>query len=321
MRKKALITGVGGQDGTYLVELLLHKNYEVHGLTRRSSMPGRVLPSEVIIHKGDMLDSGNIEMLVEELKPHEIYNLAAQSHVGYSFEIPEYTFNVNAVGAIRLLEAVRKHSPKSRVYQASTSEMFGNSQTNPPQNEETPFSPSSPYGVSKLAAHYACRNYRNAYNIYTACGILFNHESPRRGVEFLTRKVTLAIANIKAGLQKDLHLGNLSAQRDWGYAEEYVYAMWLMLQQDKPSDYVIATGETHSVKEFVEAAFSYAGLDFHKYVKHDEAFERPEDVNLLVGDASKAERELGWKPKVKFNELVKIMVDADENSIVRPERV
>ena len=322
-RKRALITGVTGQDGAYLAQLLLDQGYEVHGLKRRSSSfnTGRVEDiyqdphdpdQRFVLHYGDLTDSTNLIRIVQETRPHELYNLAAQSHVAVSFETPEYTANADAVGTLRLLEAIRilgleKHT---RFYQASTSEMFGLVQE-VPQRETTPFYPRSPYGVSKVFAHYITVNYRESYNLFAVSGILFNHESPRRGLEFVTRKVTDGVARIKLGLTNELRLGNLTAQRDWGFAGDYVRAMWMMLQQDTPDDYVVATNETHSVKEFCEQAFGLLDLDWQKYVKHDARYERPAEVDLLIGDPAKARKQLGWEPKVRFKELVRIMVEHD----------
>lgn len=314
MAKKAFITGLTGQDGSYLAELLHQKGYQVHGLLRRSSQPVEQrlghLADFVKIEHGDLTDSLSLREILGRVQPDEIYNLAAQSHVAWSFKTPESTFDITGSGCLRLLEAMRQTSPHSRFYQASSSEMFGLVHETP-QTERTPFHPRSPYGVAKVAAFWATVNYREGYDMYACNGILFNHESERRGEEFVTRKITIAAARIKLGLQDKLMLGNLEAKRDWGYAPEYVEAMWLMLQQDKPEDYVIATGETHSVQDFCEAAFSHLDLDWRKYVEIDPAFYRPAEVNLLIGDASKAKRELGWEPKVSFRELVARMVDAD----------
>ncbi|MCM8776637.1 MAG: GDP-mannose 4,6-dehydratase [Candidatus Omnitrophica bacterium] len=319
--KKALITGVTGQDGSYLAEFLLEKGYEVHGIIRRSSSfnTGRIEylyrdPHErgirFYLHYGDLHDASNLERLLEQIQPDEVYNLGAQSHVRVSFDIPEYTADVTAIGTLRILEAIRRTRVRVRFYQASSSEMYGKA-TEIPQKETTPFYPRSPYGCAKVFAYWATVNYRESYGLFASNGILFNHESPRRGETFVTRKITKAVANIKKGLQKELYLGNLDAKRDWGYAKDYVQAMWLMLQQDKPEDYVIATGESHSVKEFLQEAFSYVGLDWKKYVKTDPRYFRPAEVDILVGDASKARTKLGWKPSVTFRELVKLMVDAD----------
>jgi GDPmannose 4,6-dehydratase len=321
MKKKALITGITGQDGSYLAELLLAKGYEVHGIIRRTSTitTGRIdhlytnpeiYGKKLFLHYGDLADSVHLVKLIYDLKPDEIYNLAAQSHVRVSFEIPEYTADVTGAGAIRILEALREADVKARFYQASSSEMFGKVQAIP-QTETTPFWPRSPYGAAKMFAYWATVNYRESYGMHASNGILFNHESPRRGETFVTRKITRAVAAIKLGKQKDLTLGNLDAQRDWGYAAEYVEAMWLMLQQDEPDDYVVATNETISVRKFVELAFDRVGLDWEKYVKYDARFERPAEVDLLIGDGAKAKKQLNWEPKIRIKELVQIMVDAD----------
>jgi len=318
--KKALITGITGQDGSYLAELLLSKGYEVHGIIRRSSTFSTsridhiyVDPHEpaarLFLHYGDLSDSTQLTNLIYSVRPDEIYNLGAQSHVRVSFDTAEYTGDVVGLGTTRLLETVRQSGIRARFYQASSSEMFGASP--PPQNEQTPFRPRSPYSVAKLYAYWMTSNYREGYGLFAANGILFNHESPRRGETFVTRKITRAIAHIIAGKQRYLYLGNLDAKRDWGYAPEYVQAMWLMLQQDKPHDYVIGTGETHSVKEFLVEAFGYAGLDWQESVKMDARYLRPLEVETLIADSSRARKELGWSPKVTFEELVKIMVDAD----------
>jgi GDPmannose 4,6-dehydratase len=318
--KRALITGITGQDGSYLAELLLAKGYEVHGIIRRAStfnteridhlyQDPHLSGVRLFLHYGDLSDSVNLVKLLYELKPDEIYHLGAQSHVRVSFDIPEYTADITAVGAIRILEAIRETGLRPRFYQASSSEMFGSSP--PPQSESTPFHPRSPYAVSKVFAYWATVNYRESYGLFACNGILFNHESPRRGETFVTRKITRAVAHIKAGLQKKLYLGNLDAKRDWGYAPEYVEAMWRMLQQERPDDYVIATGETHSVREFCEEAFALVGLDWRDYVEFDPRYLRPAEVDALCGDASKAKRILGWEPKVRFKELVRIMVEAD----------
>jgi len=322
--KKALITGITGQDGSYLAELLLEKGYEVHGIIRRASTfcTSRidhiyVDPHEagvrMFLHYGDLSDSTQLTNLIYSVRPDEIYHLGAQSHVRVSFDTAEYTGNIVALGTTRILEAIRQSRIKAKFYQASSSEMFGASQ--PPQNEQTPFRPRSPYAVAKVYAYWMAENYREGYSLFAANGILFNHESPRRGETFVTRKITRAIAYILAKKQKNLYLGNLEAKRDWGYAPEYVKAMWLMLQQKKPSDYVIGTGETHSVKEFLIEAFDYAGLDWQEYVKIDPRYFRPLEVGMLIADASKARKELGWEPKVTFKDLVKIMVDADLRAI------
>jgi len=318
--KRALVTGVTGQDGSYLAELLLEKGYEVHGLIRRSSSinTGRLDgiwrdPHEsgvrYLNHYGDLSDSASLINLIRDLEPHEIYNLGAQSHVKVSFEVPEYTSDVTGVGVTRILEAVRASGIDTRFYQASTSEMFGAAP--PPQNEETPFHPRSPYGVAKLFAHWMTINYREAHDLFACSGILFNHESPRRGETFVTRKITRAVARIHRGIQDKLYMGNLDAKRDWGYAPEYVEAMWLMLQQDSPDDYVIATGESHTPREFCQVAFAHLGLDHERYVEIDPRYYRPSEVDFLLGDPSKAKKQLGWEPKTKFDELVRIMVDAD----------
>ena len=319
--KKALITGITGQDGSYLAELLLDKGYEVHGIIRRSSsfnteridhlyQDSHVNGVRMFLHYGDLGDSSNLMRIVHEINPDEVYNLAAQSHVRVSFDSPEFTGDVDALGTMRLLEAIRLTGVKTRFYQASTSELFGKVQE-VPQKETTPFWPRSPYGVAKLYSFWAVRNYREAYNMHASNGILFNHESPRRGETFVTRKITRAASRIKLGLQSELFMGNVNSLRDWGFAGDYVEGMWRMLQQDNPDDYVLATGEMHSVKEFLEAAFSRVGLDWQKYVECDKRYLRPTEVDQLLGDASKAKRELGWEPKVKFRELVDMMVDAD----------
>ncbi|MFF1463094.1 GDP-mannose 4,6-dehydratase [Streptomyces sp. NPDC058330] len=320
MAKTALITGVTGQDGSYLSELLLDKGYTVHGLIRRSSSFNTERidhiyqgPEEAnrsfVLHHADLSDGVALVNLLRDIRPDEVYNLGAQSHVRVSFDAPLYTGDVTGLGTIRLLEAVRASGVETRFYQASSSEMFGASP--PPQNERTPFHPRSPYSVAKVYAYWATVNYREAYGMYAVNGILFNHESPRRGETFVTRKVTRGIARIKAGLQDRLHLGNLDAVRDWGYAPEYVDAMWRMLQCDAPDDYVVATGEGVSVRRFVEYAFAHAGLDWAEHVRYDPKYERPSEVDALVGDASKAGELLGWKPEVKTRELARIMVDAD----------
>ncbi len=319
--KKALITGITGQDGSYLADFLLSKDYEVHGIIRRAStfntsridhlyQDPHVNGVRLFLHYGDLADSVNLVKLIYELKPDEIFHLGAQSHVRVSFDIPEYTADVTGVGTIRILEAMRETGVKSRFYQASSSEMFGKVQA-VPQTETTPFWPRSPYGVAKVFAYWATVNYRESYGMHATNGILFNHESPRRGETFVTRKITRAVAAIKTGRQKELFLGNLDAKRDWGYAPEYVEGMWMMVQQDTPDDYVLATNETHTVREFVEEAFAHVGLDWKEFVKHDPRYERPAEVDLLVGDPAKAKRQIGWEPKTKFKELVRIMVDAD----------
>ena len=321
--KKALITGITGQDGSYLAELLLRKGYEVHGIIRRSSSfnTGRidhiyqdrhVDGARLLLHYGDLADAVQTVKLLYELQPDEIYNLGAQSHVKVSFDIPEFTGDVDGLGALRILEAIRETGlmKKNRFYQASSSEMYGKVQE-VPQTEKTPFWPRSPYGCAKVFAYWLTVNYRESYGLHASNGILFNHESPRRGETFVTRKITRAATRIKMGLQDKLYLGNLDAKRDWGFAGEYVEMMWLMLQQDVPDDYVIATNETHSVREFCQEAFGLLGLDWEKHVVHDPRYERPAEVDLLIGDPAKARRQLGWEPKVRFKELVKIMVDAD----------
>jgi GDPmannose 4,6-dehydratase len=316
----AFITGITGQDGSYLAELLLSKGYEVHGLIRRSSSfnTGRlndiyqdphVDNRKMILHYGDLQDSTSLANLIREIKPVEIYNLGAQSHVKVSFEIPEYTADVTGTGTIRILEAIRASGVETKFYQASSSELYGN--TPPPQNEQVPFHPRSPYGVAKIFSYWMTVNYREAYGIHASNGILFNHESPRRGETFVTRKITRAVARIAAGLEKEVFLGNLDAVRDWGYAKEYVEAMWLMLQQTKGNDFVIATGESATVRQFAEAAFSRANLDWQKYVKIDKRYLRPAEVDSLVGDASKAETILGWKARTNWSKLAELMVDAD----------
>jgi len=319
--KRALITGITGQDGSYLAELLLEKGYEVHGIIRRASTfnTSRINHIYQDPHEkgarlkliyGDLTDASSINKIVRDVKPDEIYNLAAQSHVRVSFDVPEYTADATGTGVIRLLEAIRENGLNTRFYQASSSEMFGKVQA-VPQKEDTPFYPRSPYAAAKLYGHWITKNYRESYDMYACSGILFNHESPRRGETFVTRKITKAVANIKAGLQDKLYLGNLEAKRDWGYAKEYVEAMWLMLQQDEADDYVIATNETHTVQEFVERAFEHVGLNWKDYVEFDERYMRPAEVDLLIGDATKAKEKLGWEPKVTFEKLVDIMVDAD----------
>ncbi|MDQ1741380.1 MAG: GDPmannose 4,6-dehydratase [Pseudonocardiales bacterium] len=318
--KRALITGISGQDGSYLAGLLLDKGYEVHGIVRRSSSLNTARidhlyhdPHEtgvkLFTHYGDLGDGVALAKLLHELQPDEVYHLGAQSHVRVSFEIPEYTFDVTGGGTLRLLEAIREADVKTRFYQASSSEMFGAAP--PPQSEDTAFHPRSPYAVAKVAAYWATVNYREAYGMFACNGILFNHESPRRGETFVTRKITRAVARIQAGLQDKLFLGNLDAKRDWGYAPDYVEAMWMMLQADEPEDFVVATGETHSVREFVEVAFARADLDWNDHVEIDERYYRPSEVDILLGDASRVKEKLGWEPKVKFKELAELMVDAD----------
>ena len=320
MSNVALITGITGQDGSYLAEFLLSKNYEVHGIIRRSSsfntsrlngiyQDPHVDDRKLILHYGDLQDSSSLINLIREIKPTEIYNLGAQSHVKVSFEIPEYTSDITGTGTIRLLEAIRASGIQTKFYQASSSEIFGS--TPPPQNETTPFHPRSPYGVSKLFSYWATVNYREAYGIHASNGILFNHESPRRGETFVTRKITRAVARIKAGIDKNVYLGNLDSRRDWGYAKEYVEAMWLMLQQPSGDDFVIATGESATVKEFAEVAFNKAGLDWQKYVKIDERYLRPAEVDSLIGDSSKAKKLLNWVPKTNWKQLAELMVEAD----------
>ena len=319
--KKALITGITGQDGSYLADLLLEKGYEVHGIIRRASTfntaridhlyeDPHVNGVRLFLHYGDLSDSVNLVKLLYELQPDEIYHLAAQSHVRVSFDIPEYTSDITGIGTIRILEAIRETGVRPRFYQASSSEMYGKVQA-VPQTETTPFWPRSPYGVAKVFAYWATVNYRESYNLFATNGILFNHESPRRGETFVTRKITRAVARIKRGLQKELYLGNLEARRDWGYAREYVEGMWRMLQQDAPDDFILATNETHTVREFCEEAFGHVGLDWQEYVKHDKRYERPAEVELLIGDPAKAKAILGWEPATKFKALVRLMVDAD----------
>lgn len=316
MKKTALITGVTGQDGSYLAELLLEKGYDIHAVVRRASTfnTARIehIRNQITLHYGDLADGGNITNLVHQIRPDEIYNLGAQSHVRVSFDVPEYTGDVDGLGALRFLEAIRKAGLEqtTRYYQASSSEMFGKVQE-VPQKETTPFWPRSPYGCAKVYAYWLTVNYRESYGLHASNGILFNHESPRRGEAFVTRKITRAATRIKLGLQDSLTLGNLDAKRDWGYAKDYVEMMWMMLQQEKPGDYVAATGETHTVREFCQRAFGMLGLDWEKYVKHDSKYERPAEVDLLLGDASKAKKELEWTPKVKFKDLVAIMVASD----------
>lgn len=330
MAKRALITGITGQDGSYLAELLLSKGYEVHGIIRRASTfnTGRLEPiyqdpqasgKRLFLHYGDLSDGSALARLMLQVKPDEVYNLAAQSHVRVSFDSPEYTTDITATGAIRLLEAIREAGIKPRFYQASSSEMYGMVQ-HVPQTEKTPFYPRSPYGCAKVYAYWITVNYRESYGMHASNGILFNHESPRRGETFVTRKITRAVAHIKAGLQDKVYLGNLDAKRDWGYAKEYVEAMWLMLQQEQPDDYVIATNETHSVKEFLQVAFDHVGLDWQKHVEIDPRYYRPAEVDLLIGDASKAKQKLGWEPKTKFVELTKLMVDADVELLRRHQQ-
>ena len=340
--KKALITGITGQDGSYLAELLLDKGYEVHGIIRRASTFNTQRIDHIYqdpheenvrlkLHYGDMTDSSNLSRLVEKINPDEIYNLAAQSHVGTSFEIPEYTTDVDAMGTLRLLDAIKEAEVECKFYQASTSELYGKVQE-VPQTEETPFYPRSPYAAAKLYAYWIVKNYREAYNLFAVNGILFNHESPRRGKRFVTRKITRAVARITKGKQDKIYLGNMNAKRDWGYAKDYVKMMWMMLQHDTPEDYVIATGETHTVREFVEAAFSHVDVEIEwqgegvdekgidkdtgkVLVEVDPKYFRPTEVDLLIGDPSKAKEELGWVPEVKFKELVQLMVQSDLKAI------
>ena len=318
--KSALITGITGQDGSYLTEFLLEKGYEVHGLIRRSSSfnTGRIdhiyqdphTPNpKLILHYGDLTDGVNMTNLIHQIQPTEVYNLGAQSHVQVSFTMPQYTAQVDAVGAVALLESIRASGIKCRFYQASTSELYGS--TPPPQNEDSAFRPRSPYAAAKLMAYWSTVNYREAYGVHATNGILFNHESPRRGETFVTRKITRAVAKIATGSKEKLYLGNLDAVRDWGYAKEYVESMWLMLQQDKPADYVVATGVGASVKDFAQAAFEHAGLNYNDHVEVDKRYQRPTEVDALIGDPSKAEKILGWKAKTQWKELAKLMVDAD----------
>ena len=324
-KKRALVTGITGQDGSYISELLLEKGYEVHGIIRRTStfntdridhiyVDPHKEDANLFLHYGDLTDGTTIRRIIEDVKPHEIYNLGAQSHVRVSFDSPEYTSDCVGMGALRILEAIRDYQQRTgnevRFYQAGSSEMFGKVKA-VPQSEETPFYPRSPYACAKVFAHWQTVNYRESYDLFACNGILFNHESPRRGETFVTRKITRAVARIVAGTQDKIYMGNLDAKRDWGYAKDYVEAMWLMLQQDKADDYVVATGETHSVKEFLEIAFGYVNLDWNKYVAFDERYLRPTEVDLLIGDPAKAKAQLNWKPSVTFNELVQKMVDAD----------
>lgn len=322
--KKALITGITGQDGSYLAELLLSKGYEVHGVIRRASTfntaridhlynDPHIAETKLFLHYGDLSDGTRMAMLLDSIKPHEVYNLAAQSHVRVSFDEPEFTGNTTGLGSIRLLEAIRMVGLDCKYYQASSSEMFG--ATPPPQNEDTVFYPRSPYGAAKLYSYWVTRNYREGYEIFAVNGILFNHESPRRGETFVTRKITRAVARIKAGVQDELYMGNLDAVRDWGYAPEYVEAMWRMLQADEPNDFVVATGTNYTVKDFLQFSFEHAGLDWQKYVKFDERYLRPTEVDALVGDSSRAREQLGWIPKIMTPDLAKIMVDSDIESL------
>jgi len=318
--KKAFITGITGQDGSYLAELLLHKGYEVHGLIRRAStfntsridhlyVDSHDPSAKLFLHYGDLSDGSRLVRLLDEVKPDEVYNLAAQSHVRVSFDEPEHTGDVTGIGSVRMLEAVRQSGIDTRFYQASSSEMFGASP--PPQDESTPFYPRSPYGAAKVYSYWITKNYREAYDMFAVNGILFNHESPRRGETFVTRKITRAVAAIQAGVQNEIYLGNLDAIRDWGYAAEYVEGMWRMLQADEPEDFVLATGSGISVKDFLGAAFAHAGLNWEDHVKFDERYLRPTEVDALIGDASHAEKKLGWKATVDGRELARIMVDAD----------
>lgn len=313
--KRALITGITGQDGSYLAEFLLSKNYEVFGLTRRTSTVNneriKHIQDKITLVQGDLIDQNSLAVALQDAKPEEVYNLAAQSFVPTSWNQPVLTGEVTALGVVRMLEAIRMVNPKIKFYQASSSEMFGKV-VDTPQTEKTRFYPRSPYGVAKVYGHYITVNYRESYNIFACSGILFNHESPRRGLEFVTKKITHTVARIALGLEKELHLGNLDSKRDWGYAGDYVEAMWLMLQQKEPDDFVIATGENHSVREFTELAFKFAGIkNWEKHLVNDRKYYRPAEVDFLIGDASKARKTLGWKPKVTFPELVKIMVDED----------
>jgi GDPmannose 4,6-dehydratase len=320
LTKKAFVTGITGQDGSYLAELLLAKGYEVHGLIRRAStfntyridhlfVDPHDVTARLLLHYGDLSDSNQLTHLIYEIQPDEIYHLGSQSHVRVSFDIPEYTGDITGLGTIRILEAVRRSGVKTRFYQASSSEMFGD--TPPPQNEQSPLQPRSPYAAAKTYAFWMTSGYREGYGLFACNGILFNHESPRRGETFVTRKITRAIARILAGRQRYVYLGNLEAKRDWGYAPEYAEAMWLMLQHDEPRDFVIGTGQCHSVREFLEEAFAYAGLDSHEHVRTDSRYFRPTEVGLLLADPTRARRELGWNPRVTFRQLVRIMVDAD----------
>jgi GDPmannose 4,6-dehydratase len=313
-KKVALITGITGQDGSYLAELLLEKGYEVHGIMRRNSTftTGRIehIFEDVTMHYGDLADSSSLQHIAAKVQPDEVYNLAAQSHVKVSFDVPEYTADVTGTGTLRLLEAIRTAAPKAKFYQASSSEMFGKV-LEVPQTEKTPFYPRSPYGAAKVYSYWITKNYRESYDMFACNGILFNHESPRRGETFVTRKITRAVAAIKLGKQDKLYLGNLDAKRDWGFAGDYVEAMWLMLQQKNPDDYVVATNETHTVKEFCEKAFGHVGLNWEDYVEVDEKYNRPAEVDLLIGDPAHAKKQLDWEPKITFEGLVKMMVDAD----------
>ncbi len=319
--KRAFITGITGQDGSYLCELLLEKGYEVHGLVRRSSMLNRTRidhlhgDPRLHLHYGDLTDGVSLVNLVRDIEPHEVYNLGAMSHVKVSFEMPDYTTSTNAVGTLRLLEAIRAAGLDCRFYQASTSEMFGS--TPPPQNEDSKFHPRSPYGASKLQAHWVTVNYREAYGLFAVSGILFNHESPRRGENFVTRKITKAVAAIKAGVEEHVELGNLDAVRDWGYAPEYVEGMWRIMQADEPGDFVLATGEGHTVRDFCAAAFEHAGLNWEDHVKYNASFERPSEVDALIGDSSKAREKLGWQAQTRALDLACLMVDSDVEEMKR----
>ncbi len=319
--KRALITGITGQDGSYLAELLLDKGYEVHGLVRRSSSMnrGRIdhlhTNPALHLHYGDLTDGVGLVNLIREIQPDEVYNLGAQSHVKVSFAMPDYTASTNSIGTLNLLEAIRAAGLACRFYQASTSEMFGS--TPPPQNEESKFHPRSPYGASKLQAHWVTVNYREAYGLFAVSGILFNHESPRRGENFVTRKITKAVAAISAGIQDHVELGNLDAIRDWGFAPEYVEGMWRMLQADEPGDYVLATGVGHTVRDFCEAAFAHAGLEWREHVKYNDSFERPSEVDALIGDSTQAFEKLGWKAQTTALDLARLMVDADRQDVER----
>ena len=323
MAKSALITGITGQDGSYLAELLLKKKYDVYGLVRRTSSANTSRIEHILdkiqLVPGDLTDESSLVSAIGRAEPDEVYNLAAQSFVGSSWSQPIFTGETTALGVTRLLEALRTTGSSAKIYQASSSEMFGKVQQTP-QNERTPFYPRSPYGVAKLYGHWITINYRESFGMFGSCGILFNHESPRRGIEFVTRKISDGVARIYHGLQDELRLGNLDAKRDWGYAGDYVEAMWLMLQQKKPTDYVIGTGQTHTVREFCELAFDAAGLDWEKYVKVDPKFLRPAEVDILIADASKAKKELGWKPKTSFKQLVKMMVENDIDLVAREIR-
>lgn len=318
--KRALISGITGQDGSHLADLLLEKGYEVHGIVRRGATPKFTniwhTLDKIQLHYGEITDAHFVDSLITNIKPHEVYNLAAQSHVHYSFENPRGTAEATAIAPLNFLEAIRRHAPNTRFYQASSSEMFGKVQE-VPQKESTLLWPRSPYGVSKVYAHYLTINYRESYSLFACSGILFNHEGPRRGLDFVTRKISHAVARIKLGQQKTLKLGNIEAKRDWGYAVDYVEGMWRMLQQDKADDYVLSTGETHSIKEFLEVAFSHVGLKWQDYVELDPAFIRPAEVDLLLGDCSKAKEKLGWQHSVNFEELVKLMVNSDLKELQR----